>query len=110
MYRQATARLADLRYRAGRTRDAIVLYREMLEAEPTLELVVRNLLRCYHRLRDREALVREEQRLRKALKEALYDPDQRDPDPGLCQPERETTALYGRLLQDLDSRVTSAAT
>jgi two-component SAPR family response regulator len=104
MHKKATAKLADLHFRADEPAEAAALYRELLQAEPTMEGLVRNLFRCYHKLGDRSALVREERQLREALREAYYNPDDPDDDPGRYQPNAQTVALFERFLGDLTVR------
>ena len=108
MHKKVTAKLADLHFRAGEPAEAAVLYRELLQAEPTMEGLVRNLFRCYHKLRDRSALIREDRQLREALREAYYNPDDPDDDPGRYQPSAETVALFERFLGDLEASPAAA--
>ena len=93
--------LARLHFDQGNMQRAIVLYKELLATEPTLEDIVRRLYCCYERLGDRNALMREHRHLQEAL-QRVFGADGED-DDGLGQPERETTALYEQVLAQLDA-------
>jgi two-component SAPR family response regulator/LysM repeat protein len=99
-YLRATLRLGRLLLRAGEHQAAIPLFHSLLEVEPLLEDVVRDLCRCYAALGDGEAVVAEEHRLRAALRQACATysgPNDDGPDP-----EPATTALAAELLQELE--------
>ena len=48
------------------------------------------------------ALIREDRQLREALREAYYNPEDPDDDPGRYQPSAETVALFERFLADME--------
>jgi LuxR family maltose regulon positive regulatory protein len=101
-------RLACLYRRDGRPEQAVVLYKSLLKAEPTLEDIVRELYRCYSELGDLNALIREERHLRQALREAYYDPNDPEDDPNRYQPEPETVELFNRIRRELEERIGGA--
>jgi DNA-binding SARP family transcriptional activator len=103
-YRRATKELADLLLRDGEASAAIPLYRELLEAEPGVESLVRSLYRCYRQLRDRSGLVREERHLRQTLKQLAGGEDEPAPEP-----EPKTVALYERVMAELEATETAPA-
>ena len=80
------------------------LYKRRLQAEPTAEVVVGELYRCYGELGDRGALVREHRRLRDAVRQMMSSPDDPEEDPELYEPESETTSLYEEILAELEAR------
>ncbi|MPZ15519.1 MAG: LysM peptidoglycan-binding domain-containing protein [Chloroflexi bacterium] len=100
---RATVRLAQLFSRDGDVEKALPLYRILLKTEPTLEDVVRDLFRCYHQLGDLGSLIREERRLRRALKEAFFDPEDPVDDPACYEPEPDTRDLFERLRRELEA-------
>jgi two-component SAPR family response regulator/LysM repeat protein len=99
---RATLRHARLLVRAGEPRAAIPLLRALLDVEPLLEDVVRDLYRCYGALGDLDGLVREDERLRRALVRAVGPDDDPDPEPA-------TVALFARVREDLEVRATVPA-
>lgn len=101
-YYRATHRLARWHGEAGHPERAVPLYRQVLATEPTLEDIVRDLYRCYPQLGDLGALIREDRHLRQALRDAYYDPDDPEDDPGRYQPEPETLALFQAIRADLE--------
>ncbi|MBV9281646.1 MAG: winged helix-turn-helix domain-containing protein, partial [Chloroflexi bacterium] len=101
-YNRATRRLARLWYQAGRAELAVPLYKELLEAEPTLEDVVRELYRCYGQLGDLGSLIREDRHLREALQETYSDGDDAEVKSTYYQPEAETVALFNEIRQKLE--------
>jgi len=103
-YYQATQQLARLYYQEGHAALAVPLYKRLLKAEPTLEDVVRDLYRCYQQLGDLSSLIREDRHLRRALREAYYEPDDPADDPELYQPEPETIAVFKEVFADLEMR------
>jgi hypothetical protein len=56
------------------------------------------LYRCYEVLGDRTALIMEDRRLRRALREALADPEDPEDDPTLYAPHAETVQLFETIL------------
>jgi DNA-binding SARP family transcriptional activator len=104
MYRRATKELADLLLRDDEASAAIPLYRELLEAEPGVESLVRSLFRCHRQLHDRSGLVREERHLRQTLQQLAGAEGEPPPEP-----EPKTTALYRRLLAELPIAEPAAA-
>jgi len=103
-YYRATQRLARLWYQEGRADLAVPLYRGILETEPTLEDVVRELFRCNHQLGDVSSLIREDRHLRQALREMYSDADDSEVNPSDYQPEVETVALFNEIRQELEAR------
>jgi two-component SAPR family response regulator len=91
---RATLRQARLLVRVGQFDQAIPLFHALLEVEPLLEDVVRDVYRCYAALGDLERLVDEDQRLRSALRHAVGPDDDPDPEPA-------TSALFARLREEL---------
>src|SRR5207248_311206 len=69
-YYRATLRQARAFARSDQTEDALPLFQELLQVEPLLEDVVRDVYRCYAALGDLDGLIEEEQRLRSALRQA----------------------------------------
>ncbi len=113
VHHQLTFNLADLYASAGQTDGAIALYRELAQADPGDESIWRALFRLHHRRRDRPALLREERRMRQALRES--DPDDAgdlgldpDVDPEVYEPSAETAFEFDRLLADLGGRGSAA--
>ena len=96
-YQRAMCRLARLYREDGDFRQAETLLKGMLQQEPTLEDVVRELYRLYGQTGGLAGLRREDRRLRLALQAAYYDPNNPDDDPGLYAPEAETVALYDEI-------------
>jgi len=104
LWRRAALDLAGLHVEAGDPARAVPVYRRLLHAEPALEDHVRALYRCYELLGDRTALVMEDRRLRRALRDELTDPDDPDDDPAIYQPHPDTVALYEAILDRLGRR------
>ncbi|MDE3075686.1 MAG: hypothetical protein KGJ86_09660, partial [Chloroflexota bacterium] len=102
-YRAVTLRLGGLYCDEGQPQLAVTVYRALLEAEPTLEDVAQQLYRCYQRMGDRGAIVKEHHKLKDNLRQALYDPSDPDDDPDLYEPSAETVAVYAEVLADLDN-------
>src|SRR5262249_42915463 len=102
-YDTATTRLADLYRTLGHPARAVPLYRALLKSEPTLEDVVRGLFRCYGELGDLTSLIREERRLRQALRDAYAEPNNPNDDPEDYQPEPETFALFKEIRATLEA-------
>ena len=74
---------------------------EVLDVEPTMEDVVRALYGCLERTGDRAGLIREDRRLREALRAELADPDDPDDDPDLYGPSPETVELFEAIIERL---------
>ena len=106
---RALQRLARLHRGAGRPGAAVPLYRRLLQAEPILEDVVRELYRCYGELGDLASLVREDRHLRQALRTALVDPGDPEDDPEQYDPEPETVALFREVRAELEARAAATA-
>jgi DNA-binding SARP family transcriptional activator len=107
LYR-ALQRLARLHRSAGRPGAAVPLYRRLLQAEPILEDIVRELYRCYRELGDLASLVREDRHLRQALRTAFADPGDPEDDPEQYDPEPETVALFREVRAELEARPATA--
>lgn len=101
---KATYRLAKLLRQEGSFEEAIALYRELLEADPTREEVVRELYRCYGESGDLRLLVREERHLREALRAAYQDPADLEDDPSAYEPEPKTVALFEETRRQLEAK------
>src|SRR5205085_12666009 len=99
---RVTLRLARLLARASQYRQAVLLLRSLLEAEPLLEDVSRGLFRCHAAVGDLQALLDEEQRLRTALRRAHAAYGGSDDDEPA--PEPATAALFADLREDLELR------
>jgi two-component SAPR family response regulator len=99
LFVQATVSLAGLRLETDQVESALELYREASELEPTDERVWLSLFRIHARRGDRPALVREERRLRAALRELVDDPDDTS---APIEPSRSLTVEFQRLLAELD--------
>jgi two-component SAPR family response regulator/LysM repeat protein len=99
---RATLRQARLLVRAGEPSQAVPLFRALLDVEPLLEDVVRDLYRCYGALGDLDSLRAEDQRLRQALLRACGPEDDPDPEPA-------TAALFARVREDLELKATVPA-
>jgi len=110
-YRQLTSRLAQLYSADGEPSRAVVLYRDLLRDEPTLEDVVRLLFRAYQQLGDRNSVIREEHQLREALRQKYAgaedgEEDDDDEDPAFYEPEPATLEVYREVLDSLGQRKT----
>lgn len=103
-YYRITRELAALYRRQGQTALAVPLYKSILKVEPTLEDVVRDLYRCCRELGDRSSLIREDRRLRKALREAYGNPGDLDDDLSLYEPTPQTISLFEEVFADLEAR------
>jgi two-component SAPR family response regulator len=109
LFQQASVRLAEL-YATGEDTDAALdLYRELSEIDPGDERLWRALFRLHAERGDRLALVREERRMREALRELA---DEVDDQPGVRfqDASRETVQEYQRLLASLGEREREPAT
>jgi two-component SAPR family response regulator len=98
---RATLRQARL-LAAVNPREALPLFHALLDVEPLLEDVVRDVFRCFAALGDLDGLIHEQERLRLALARALGPEDDPDPEPA-------TAALFARLRQELEQRATVPA-
>jgi hypothetical protein len=97
--------MARLLCEEGQTGRAVNLYKGLLKLEPTLEDVVRGLYRCYQQLGDLGSLLREDQELRQALREAFGD---KKIDAGACEPSAPTRDLFRQIRAELEARARSA--
>jgi DNA-binding SARP family transcriptional activator len=102
MHHRATKELADLHLREGEASAAIPLYRSLVRAHPLAESLSRSLFRCYRLTGDRVALVREERRLREALRQTVAEGD-----PGPAEPEPKTVKLFEQIVAELDAHQTT---
>jgi len=101
-YRRATKRLARLYREEERADRAVPLLKELLQAEPTLEDVVRDLYQCFRDLGDLSSLLREDRHLRQALRDAYGSLDGSDAED--VPPEPETEALFQEIRTEFNSR------
>jgi nucleoid-associated protein YgaU/two-component SAPR family response regulator len=109
LYQQASVKLAEL-YAAGEAvQAALDLYRELTEIDPGDERLWRALFRLHAERGDRVALVREERRMRAALRELAADVDDQ-PTSHAEDVSRETVQEYQRLLASLSERDREPAT
>jgi two-component SAPR family response regulator len=95
-FQQASTRLADLYVAAGQLALAIDVYRELTEIDPGDERLWRGLFRVHAERGDRLALVREEHRMRAALRDLAGEVDQGE--AGFDEPSRDLVHEYQRLL------------
>jgi DNA-binding SARP family transcriptional activator len=108
LFQQASTRLAEMYASSGELEAAIDLYRELTEIDPFDERLWRALFRLHAERADRLALVREEHRLRSALRDLAAEMD--DAESGRIQdPSRETLLEYQRLLAGLQDPERRAA-
>jgi two-component SAPR family response regulator len=103
LFQNASIRLAELYSDAGRLSAAIDLYRELTQIDPADERLWQALFRLHARRGDREALVEEEQRLRRTLHDLAEELDLAD-DAHADEPAGETTQEFQRLLSGLVER------
>jgi two-component SAPR family response regulator len=82
-YYRVTQRLAELYRHQEQPGRAVILHRDILKLEPTLEDVVRGRYRCYQNLGDRRALLSEHCHLRDAIWQMLKSSDDPDDNPEL---------------------------
>ncbi len=94
----ATLGLARLAATDGRLEDAVLLYRELLSVEPTLEDVVRELCSCLLEQGDFAGVRDEEERLKRALHEAYMQAGPGE-NPLAYEPEPATLAVFRRAAQ-----------
>jgi len=108
LFEQATTRLAEMYAISGDLAASIDLNRELTEIDPADERLWRALFRLHADRGDRLALVREEHRMRAALRALAAEVD----DAGSSQiadPSRETLQEYQRLLASLQEGEREAA-
>jgi DNA-binding SARP family transcriptional activator len=91
----ATRGLARVAAAEGRLEDAVLFYRELLQVEPTLEDVVRELCDCYFQMGDYAAVREEEARLSRALHAAYLEAGTGE-NPLAYEPEPATRALFDK--------------
>ena len=96
-FEQVSTRLAELYTSSGQPDAALDLYRELTELEPGDERLWRALFRLHAGRDDGSALVREESRMRAALRELAAEVED-TPTPQLEEPSSETVQEYQRLL------------
>jgi DNA-binding SARP family transcriptional activator len=109
LFQQASTRLAELYVSADQLESAVGLYRELTESDPADEQLWRALFRLHAVRGDRVALVRDEHRMRVALRELAADVD--EPESSLLiGPGRETVQEYQRLLASLADQEREPAT
>jgi DNA-binding SARP family transcriptional activator/LysM repeat protein len=108
LFVQTSILLAELYVASAATDAAVAMYRELTEMDPADERHWVALFRLHAERRDRVALVREEQRLRGALRELAEDADTASDLP-VDEPSRETRAEYERLLASLRGREPASA-
>jgi two-component SAPR family response regulator len=101
-YYRATLRQARLLVQVDRVAEAIPLFHALLDLEPLLEDVVRDLYRCHAARGDLAALIAEDERLRQALRLALGPDDDLDPEPA-------TAALFAELREELEVKASVTA-
>jgi len=108
-FEQVSTRLAELYTSSGQPDAALDLYRELTELEPGDERLWRALFRLHAGRDDGSALVREESRMRAALRELAAEVED-TPTPQLEEPSSETVQEYQRLLASVrDSQRQPAA-
>lgn len=107
-YYRATQRLAQSYRQLGEVTIAVSLYKSLLRAEPTLEDIVREIYCCYQQIGDLGSLIRQDRELRQALQEAYFDSSESEVDPGCCQPEPETVALFNEIRSELEAKAAHA--
>ncbi len=100
LFEQLSTRLAEMYAVSGKLDAAIDVYRELTDSDPADERLWRALFRLHADRGDRLALVREERRMRAALRNLAVEMD----DSGnlhVEDPSRETLQEYRRLLDGL---------
>jgi two-component SAPR family response regulator len=106
---QATGLLADLYAEAERIDEAIEGYREVADFDPDDDHVWITLFQLHARRFDRPGLLREERRMRAALR-ALNGTDDENAPAESCEPSRDVTAEFKRLLALIDEHDSASAT
>ncbi len=104
-YLRVTNELAHRYRQEGAFARAVPLYKRLLQRDPAREEVVRDLYHCYRQLGDLSALIREDRRLRQALREAYFDPSDPTDDPECYQPEPATVALFDQVRAELEAEL-----
>ena len=82
----------------------VPLYKALLEREPTLEDIVRDLYRCYRQLGDLRSLIRADRQLRQAPLAAYRDPEDPEDDPEGLEPEPATIELFKAIREELEAK------
>jgi DNA-binding SARP family transcriptional activator len=108
LFQQASTRLAEMYAIAGESEAAIDVFRELTESDPSDERLWRALFRLHADRGDRLALVREEHRMRAALRDLAAEIDG-DGTSQIEDPSRETLQEYQRLLAGLNELEPEAA-
>ncbi|MCA1647177.1 MAG: hypothetical protein LC797_17540, partial [Chloroflexi bacterium] len=109
LFQQASTRLAELYAVAGELGAAIDLYRELTEIDPGDERLWRAVFRLHAERGDRTALLREEHRMREALRGLAGELEEAS-DAQMADPSRETVDEYRRLLAGLRDSERAPAT
>ncbi|MFN8472782.1 MAG: LysM peptidoglycan-binding domain-containing protein [Anaerolineae bacterium] len=109
-YSRVRRRLARLYRDAGQIERAIGEYNELLRMEPLLEDVVQELYRCYQQTGDLTALVKEDRKLRRALRDAFGRANDAADDREGYPPQPETVALFEAIRQELEAKAASRST
>jgi DNA-binding SARP family transcriptional activator len=100
LFQQASTKLAELYAVSGESAASIEVYRELTELDPGDERLWRALFRLHAERGDRPSLLREEHRMREALRDLATDLDESST-PEMEDPSRETVQEYQRLLTSL---------
>lgn len=103
-HKRATKRLAKLYREAGRADLAVPLLKSLLQFEPTLEDVVRDIYQCYRDLGDLSSLIREDRHLRQALRDVYGSLDSEGAED--IPPEPETETLFQEIRTELEAALT----
>jgi two-component SAPR family response regulator/nucleoid-associated protein YgaU len=103
LFQNGSFRLAEMYAAAGELEASIDLYRELSELDPGDERLWRALFRLHAQRGDRVALVREEYRMREALRDLAAEVDD-DAGDDLPDANDETAQEYQRLLTSLRDR------
>jgi DNA-binding SARP family transcriptional activator len=101
VFQQLSLRLAELYAESGKLEASIVVYRELSEIDPGDERVWRALFRLHAERTDRSELVREEWRMREALRGLAAELEDAAGATALEEPGLETVQEYQRLLASL---------
>jgi DNA-binding SARP family transcriptional activator len=108
LFEQASTKLAELYAISGDLSASIDVYRELTEIDPGDERLWRALFRLHADRADRVALMREEHRMREALRDLAAELED-STSPPVEEPSRETVDEYQRLLVNLRSPERAAA-
>jgi DNA-binding SARP family transcriptional activator len=109
LFQQASVQLAELYVAAGALNESVDVYRELTDIDPADERLWQALFRVHAERRDASALIREERRMRQALRDLAAEEDDPTADPRLEEPSRETTREFRRLLAGLREREPATA-